>query len=168
MGGLGSTAAFYLAGAGVGKIGLVDYDIVEVSNLQRQIIHSEETIGIPKVISARDTLLKFNSSIEYIPHITPITSKNALDIINQYDIIIDASDNVATRYLLNDSCVLLNKVLVSGKYIYSMICMINKALHLEWKDNVLFITTKMVLVIDVYFQLHHHLKQLLTVQMEEY
>jgi len=113
-GGLGSPSSFYLAGAGIGRIGIVDYDSVEKSNLQRQIIHSEKSIGISKAESAKRTLNSYNSSVEVIPYNTLINRHNAIDIIKPWDIVVDATDNVATRYLLNDACVMLKKPLVSG------------------------------------------------------
>eukprot|EP01129_Flabellula_baltica_P000514 TRINITY_DN10504_c0_g1_i1.p1 TRINITY_DN10504_c0_g1~~TRINITY_DN10504_c0_g1_i1.p1 ORF type:complete len:466 (-),score=103.20 TRINITY_DN10504_c0_g1_i1:36-1400(-) len=116
-GGLASSAAMYLAGSGVGRIGIVDYDTVEESNLHRQIIHSEESIGISKAKSAQMAVKRFNSSIECIAYDVAFDSKNALDIIKDYDIVVDCSDNVATRYLINDACVLSEKPLVSGSAI---------------------------------------------------
>ncbi|XP_065831242.1 adenylyltransferase and sulfurtransferase MOCS3-like [Oscarella lobularis] len=113
-GGLGCPASLYLAGAGIGRLGLIDYDEVELGNLHRQIIHSEDTIGVAKVLSASSTLTRLNSLVECIPYKIMLDSLNALSIIEQYDIVLDATDNVATRYLLNDACVLLGKPLVSG------------------------------------------------------
>jgi len=115
-GGLCASAAFYLAGAGVGRIGIVDYDVVEVNNLHRQIIHTEEAAKnkTPKAISAKESILRLNPAIECIAYDTMLTRKNALNILNPYDIVVDCTDNVVTRYLLNDCCVFLNKPLVSG------------------------------------------------------
>ncbi|XP_034253289.1 adenylyltransferase and sulfurtransferase MOCS3 [Thrips palmi] len=114
VGGLGCPAAQYLAGSGVGHIGLVDYDEVECSNLHRQLLHTEDSIGVPKVTSASIALKKLNSSLRISEYHTQLNSSNALNIVQKYDIVIDATDNVATRYLLNDACVLSGKPLVSG------------------------------------------------------
>ncbi len=113
-GGLGSPLALYLAAAGVGHLGVLDYDIVDFSNLQRQIIHSEETIGELKVESAKKRLLELNSDIKVTTYNVMINSENAMDIIKDYDIVVDGTDNFATRYLVNDSCVLLGKPNVYG------------------------------------------------------
>uniref|UniRef100_A0A8D8MF05 Adenylyltransferase and sulfurtransferase MOCS3 homolog n=1 Tax=Culex pipiens TaxID=7175 RepID=A0A8D8MF05_CULPI len=113
-GGLGCPSSLYLAGAGVGHIGILDYDEVELTNLHRQLLHTESTVGLTKVDSVRDYLQELNSQIEVSTHHTQLTSDNALTILEQYDIVVDATDNVATRYLLNDACVLLKKPLVSG------------------------------------------------------
>ncbi|OAI38847.1 thiamine biosynthesis protein ThiF [bacterium SCGC AG-212-C10] len=113
-GGLGSPVALYLALAGVGTIGIVDYDVVDLSNLQRQILHTNDSIGIPKVESAKRTLLSHNPNIEVRTHEEPITSDNAFRIIEQYDIVVNGADNFATRYLINDACFLLKKPLVDG------------------------------------------------------
>lgn len=113
-GGLGCPTALYLAAAGIGCIGIVDYDEVELNNLHRQILHSELKVRWSKVASAKDALSKFNSSVQIIPYKLNLNSSNAQDIIKKYDIIVDATDNVPTRYLLNDACVLEKKPLVSG------------------------------------------------------
>lgn len=113
-GGLGCPSALYLAGAGIGRIGILDYDEVELTNLHRQLLHSESTVGLTKVDSAQAYLEELNSQIEVTTHHTQLTSENALKVIGAYDIVVDATDNVATRYLLNDACVLLKKPLVSG------------------------------------------------------
>ena len=113
-GGLGSPAAIYLAAAGVGTIGLVDFDVVDASNLQRQIIHNLEKIGQPKVESARDTIAKLNPDVKVIGHQLQLTSENALDILRDYDVVINGSDNFPTRYLVNDACVILGKPLVDA------------------------------------------------------
>eukprot|EP00118_Oscarella_pearsei_P007788 m.38965 g.38965 ORF g.38965 m.38965 type:complete len:440 (+) comp32654_c0_seq6:18-1337(+) len=113
-GGLGCPAALYLAAAGIGRLGLVDYDTVELNNLHRQILHSEGTVDVPKVLSASASLIRLNSQVECIPYNVALDSSNALLIIEQYNVVLDATDNVATRYLLNDACVLLGKPLVSG------------------------------------------------------
>ncbi|KAJ3187006.1 Molybdenum cofactor synthesis protein 3 [Gaertneriomyces sp. JEL0708] len=113
-GGLGAPAIMYLAAAGIGRLGIVDYDPVEASNLQRQIIHDETKLNVPKAESARQTVEKLSSLCDCVAYNTLIDSSNALELIRPYDIVLDATDNVATRYLLNDACVLLDKVLVSG------------------------------------------------------
>ena len=113
-GGLGSPLALYLAAAGVGHLGVLDFDVVDFSNLQRQIIHSEETIGELKVESAKKRLLELNSDIKVTTYNVMINSENAMDIIKDYDIVVDGTDNFATRYLVNDSCVLLGKPNVYG------------------------------------------------------
>ncbi|KAK0085556.1 hypothetical protein PV326_005869 [Microctonus aethiopoides] len=113
-GGLGCPAALYLAGAGIGHIGIVDYDIVEINNLHRQLLYTINDIGLAKVDAAAEHLKKLNNNIRITPYQIQLDSKNASDIIKQYDVIIDATDNVPTRYLLNDSCVFNNKPLISG------------------------------------------------------
>jgi len=113
-GGLGSPAALYLAGAGVGRLGLMDADQVESSNLHRQIIHTEDRAGINKAESAAHGCAQLNSLVACEVHKAFLTPANALDVIRNYDIVVDASDNVATRYLVNDACVVLGKPLVYG------------------------------------------------------
>jgi adenylyltransferase/sulfurtransferase len=113
-GGLGSPAAIYLAAAGVGKIGIVDFDVVDTSNLQRQIIHRLEDVDTPKVDSAARAIAQLNPDVKVVGHRTQLTSENALDIIGQYEIVINGSDNFPTRYLVNDACVLLGKKLVDA------------------------------------------------------
>jgi adenylyltransferase/sulfurtransferase len=113
-GGLGSPVLLYLAAAGIGTIGVVDDDVVDLSNLQRQIVHSTSSVGKPKVESARETLASVNPEIELIGHNTRITSDNAMDLISGYDIVADGSDNFATRFLVNDACYFSEKPLVSG------------------------------------------------------
>jgi len=108
-GGLGSPIAMYLAAAGIGKIGLVDFDVVDFSNLQRQIIHGTEDVGRPKTESAKETINSINPNCEVVIHNVRISSDNALDLIGQYDIVVDGTDNFPTRYLTNDACVLLKK-----------------------------------------------------------
>ncbi len=108
-GGLGSPAALYLAAAGVGRIGLVDFDVVDESNLQRQILHGTSWVGKPKLASAKARLLDLNPDITVETHETVLTSANALEILKDYDIIIDGTDNFPTRYLVNDACVFLGK-----------------------------------------------------------
>ena len=113
-GGLGSPLSLYLAAAGVGTIGLVDFDVVDVSNLQRQIIHFTSDVGRPKVQSAREKLLAINPCVDVRLHEHPIDSSNALEIFKDYDVIVDGTDNFPTRYLVNDACVLLGKPNVYG------------------------------------------------------
>ncbi len=113
-GGLGSPALMYLAAAGVGTIGLVDFDKVDESNLQRQIIHSSKNIGMNKTESAKISINNINPNVKVEAYSEKLTSKNALEIINRYDAIIDGSDNFPARYLINDACVLLKKPLVYG------------------------------------------------------
>jgi adenylyltransferase/sulfurtransferase len=113
-GGLGSPIALYLAAAGVGKLGILDFDAVDFSNLQRQIIHATADVGRPKTESARETIQAVNPNVEVVLHPTRITSENALEIIAPYDIVVDGTDNFPTRYLTNDACVLLKKPNVYG------------------------------------------------------
>ena len=113
-GGLGSPAALYLAAAGVGTIGIVDFDVVDATNLQRQILHGTSTIGIPKLESARQRIEDLNPNVHVEMLATRLTSENALDIIREYDIVADGTDNFPTRYLVNDACVLLGKPNVYG------------------------------------------------------
>ena len=113
-GGLGSPLAMYLAAAGVGTIGLVDYDVVDESNLHRQVIHGQADIGKRKVVSAKETIEDINPFVDVRIHETSLRSDNALDIIGDYDLVIDGTDNFPTRYLVNDACVLLGKPNVYG------------------------------------------------------
>lgn len=113
-GGLGSPVAMYIAAAGVGRIGIVDFDVVDYSNLQRQVIHGTPDVGRPKLDSARDTLSALNPEIQIDTHETALSSANAFDLFADYDIIIDGTDNFPTRYLVNDACVLLGKPNVFG------------------------------------------------------
>jgi adenylyltransferase/sulfurtransferase len=113
-GGLGSPIAMYLAAAGIGKIAIVDFDTVDYSNLQRQLLHTDADVGRPKTQSAMETIAGINPNVEVILHNTRITSKNALDLIRPYDIVVDGTDNFPTRYLTNDACVLLKKPNVYG------------------------------------------------------
>jgi len=113
-GGLGSPLALYLAAAGVGTIGLVDFDVVDVTNLQRQIVHGTKDVGRPKLESARDRLKDMNPHVHVEGYETRLTSENALEIVRDYDIVIDGTDNFATRYLTNDACVILGKPNVYG------------------------------------------------------
>ncbi len=111
-GGLGSPISLYLSAAGVGTIGLVDFDVVDDSNLQRQVVHSTADIGRPKIESARDTLLGINPYLNVVLHGDGITRDNVREIVKQYDIVVDGTDNFPTRYLVNDACVLEDKPLV--------------------------------------------------------
>jgi sulfur-carrier protein adenylyltransferase/sulfurtransferase len=113
-GGLGSPIAMYLAAAGIGKLGIVDFDTVDYSNLQRQILHTDADVGRPKSQSAKETIQGLNPNVEVVLHNTRITSENALDLIRPYDIVVDGTDNFPTRYLTNDACVLLKKPNVYG------------------------------------------------------
>ena len=113
-GGLGSPLALYLAAAGVGTLGLVDFDVVDASNLQRQIIHSTQDIGRKKLDSAEEKLKALNPFLNVVKHDTMLSSANALDIIKDYDLVADGTDNFPTRYLVNDACVLLGKPNVYG------------------------------------------------------
>lgn len=113
-GGLGSPALLYLAAAGVGAIGIVDFDTVDVSNLQRQIIHSDEGVGDAKVVSAAERLGELNPDIEVETHRARLTTENAVALIGQYDLVVDGSDNFTTRYLLNDACYFAKKPLVAA------------------------------------------------------
>ncbi|OXA60930.1 adenylyltransferase and sulfurtransferase MOCS3 isoform X2 [Folsomia candida] len=114
VGGLGSPASMFLAAAGVGRIGLVDYDVVERSNLHRQVVHSEKTVGMSKAKSAQNFLSNLNSHVIIDIYEEPFTNSNAISIVSKYDVVLDCTDNAATRYLLNDACVLAKKTLVSG------------------------------------------------------
>jgi sulfur-carrier protein adenylyltransferase/sulfurtransferase len=113
-GGLGSPALLYLAAAGVGTLGIVDFDVVDESNLQRQIIHGQSDVGRPKAESARDSITELNPLLNVVLHEERLDSDNAMEIFAQYDLIVDGTDNFATRYLVNDACVLLGKPYVWG------------------------------------------------------
>ena len=113
-GGLGSPLALYLAAAGVGRLGIVDFDVVDFTNLQRQIIHSTSNVGRPKLDSARERIGEINPYVEVVPHETALSSENAMELLADYDVIVDGTDNFPTRYLVNDACVLLGKPNVYG------------------------------------------------------
>ena len=113
-GGLGGPVALYLALAGVGTIGLVDFDTVDISNLQRQVLHNSETVGMPKVESAILTLRRYNPEVNVVPHEFPINSENAMELVAQYDVVVNGADNFATRYLVNDAAYLNGKPVVDG------------------------------------------------------
>lgn len=113
-GGLGSPSAFYLAAAGVGTLGIVDHDVVDRSNLQRQILHTDDRVGMPKVESAARTLRQLNPGIEIRPHPLRLSAANVESVLAGYDLVVDGSDNFATRYLANDACYLAGRTLVSA------------------------------------------------------
>jgi sulfur-carrier protein adenylyltransferase/sulfurtransferase len=113
-GGLGSPIGLYLAAAGVGTLGIVEFDVVDVTNLQRQVLHGTKDVGRKKSESARDRLRDLNPNVQVVIHDTALSSDNALEIIGQYDLVVDGTDNFATRYLVNDACVLLGKPNVYG------------------------------------------------------
>jgi adenylyltransferase/sulfurtransferase len=113
-GGLGSPSAIYLSLAGVGTVGIVDFDVVELSNLQRQVLHHTADVGRPKVQSAVDNIKAYNPDVNVVVHEVRLESENAMEIISQYDLVINGADNFATRYLVNDACYLLNKPLIDG------------------------------------------------------
>ena len=113
-GGLGSPLLLYLAAAGIGRIGIVDFDIVDSSNLQRQVIHGTSWVGKPKIQSAKNRILEINPACQVDLYETRLSSENALKIMEPYDVIVDGTDNFPTRYLTNDACVLLNKPNVYG------------------------------------------------------
>lgn len=113
-GGLGSPVLYYLAAAGVGRIGVVDFDVVDRSNLQRQVLHREDRVGMPKTQSAAETLTGLNSGVDVIAHNEPLTSDNALDVLAPYEIVVNGCDNFPTRYLVNDAAYMMGKPLVDG------------------------------------------------------
>ncbi|GBC88445.1 putative adenylyltransferase/sulfurtransferase MoeZ [bacterium HR13] len=113
-GGLGSPSIFYLAAAGVGTIGIVDFDVVDFSNLQRQILHTTDRVGVPKVESARMTIERLNPDVKVITYNTMLNKHNIMDIIKDYDVVLDGTDNFPTRFLINDACFFAGKPLVSA------------------------------------------------------
>jgi molybdopterin/thiamine biosynthesis adenylyltransferase/rhodanese-related sulfurtransferase len=113
-GGLGSPAMLYLAAAGVGRLGIIDFDVVDVSNLQRQVLFNTADVGKPKAQMAAERVKAINPTLNIDVYVEPLSSANALDIISKYDLILDGSDNLPTRYLVNDACILLNKPLIYG------------------------------------------------------
>ncbi|HSK31244.1 MAG TPA: molybdopterin-synthase adenylyltransferase MoeB [Candidatus Limnocylindria bacterium] len=113
-GGLGSPSAYYLAAAGVGTLGIIDNDVVDISNLQRQILHANDRVGMPKVESAKKTLEGLNPDVKVITYQEKLTSENIMEILKDYDLVVDGCDNFPTRYLVNDACVLTNKPNVHG------------------------------------------------------
>ncbi|MCA1830899.1 MAG: molybdopterin-synthase adenylyltransferase MoeB [Actinobacteria bacterium] len=129
-GGLGSPVAMYLAAAGVGTLGLVDFDVVDETNLQRQIIHGQSDIGRPKLDSAADKVKEINPYVNVVKHETSVRSDNALELFRGYDLIIDGSDNFPTRYLVNDACVLLGK-----PYVWGSIFRFDGQLSVFWAEH---------------------------------
>ena len=113
-GGLGSPAALYLTAAGIGKIGIIDFDVVDASNLHRQILHGHSDIGRPKVDSAADRLREINPDVDLVTYNEPLISHNAFDVIRPYDVVVNGTDNFPVRYLVNDACYMLKKPLVDG------------------------------------------------------
>lgn len=113
-GGLGSPALMYLAAAGVGTIGIVDDDIVSLSNLQRQVVHATDAVGDLKTVSAAETLVRINPGVKVEAHDVRLTPENAAEILRNYDLVLDGCDNFTTRYLVNETCVALSKPLISG------------------------------------------------------
>ncbi|MCC8245240.1 adenylyltransferase/sulfurtransferase MoeZ [Saccharothrix luteola] len=128
-GGLGSPALLYLAAAGVGTLGVVDFDVVDESNLQRQVIHGQSDVGKPKAESARDSVAEINPFVKVVLHQTHLNSENALDIFRDYDLILDGTDNFATRYLVNDAAVLLGK-----PYVWGSIFRFEGQVSVFWED----------------------------------
>ncbi|HXY41685.1 MAG TPA: ubiquitin-like small modifier protein 1 [Vicinamibacteria bacterium] len=129
-GGLGSPAALYLAAAGVGRIGMVDFDVVDESNLQRQVLHDTSWIGRPKLESAKARLSALNPHVRVEPHATALTRDNALEILKDYDVVVDGTDNFETRYLTNDACFLLKK-----PNVYGSIYRFDGQLSVFWADH---------------------------------
>jgi molybdopterin/thiamine biosynthesis adenylyltransferase/rhodanese-related sulfurtransferase len=128
-GGLGSPALLYLAAAGVGTLGVVDFDVVDESNLQRQVIHGQSDVGKPKAVSARESIAEINPLVQVNLHETHLNSENALDIFRDYDLILDGTDNFATRYLVNDAAVLLGK-----PYVWGSIFRFEGQVSVFWED----------------------------------
>ncbi len=128
-GGLGSPALLYLAAAGVGTLGIVDFDVVDESNLQRQVIHGQSDIGKPKAQSAKESVAEINPLVTVNLHEVPLDSSNALDIFRDYDLILDGTDNFATRYLVNDAAVLLGK-----PYVWGSIFRFEGQVSVFWED----------------------------------
>ncbi len=128
-GGLGSPALLYLAAAGVGTLGIVDFDVVDESNLQRQVIHGQSDVGRSKAESARDSIAEINPFVKVILHQTRLNSENALEIFRDYDLILDGTDNFATRYLVNDAAVLLGK-----PYVWGSIFRFEGQVSVFWED----------------------------------
>ncbi|MFC5287349.1 adenylyltransferase/sulfurtransferase MoeZ [Actinokineospora guangxiensis] len=128
-GGLGSPALLYLAAAGVGTLGVIDFDVVDESNLQRQVIHGQSDIGKPKAVSAQESIAEINPLITVIVHQEQLTNDNALDVFGGYDLIVDGTDNFATRYLVNDAAVLLGK-----PYVWGSIFRFEGQVSVFWED----------------------------------
>jgi adenylyltransferase/sulfurtransferase len=129
-GGLGSPVAMYLAAAGVGTIGMVDFDVVDDTNLQRQIMHGQSDVGRKKLDSAEDSIREINPNVKVVKHETFVSSENALDLFRDYDLIVDGSDNFPTRYLVNDACVLLGK-----PYVWGSIYRFDGQLSVFWAEH---------------------------------
>jgi sulfur-carrier protein adenylyltransferase/sulfurtransferase len=129
-GGLGSPVAMYLAAAGVGTIGLVDFDVVDETNLQRQVIHGTSDVGRPKLDSAADRIAEINPFVKVVKHNTMVSSENAMELFAQYDLIVDGSDNFPTRYLVNDACVLAGK-----PYVWGSIFRFDGQLSVFWAEH---------------------------------
>ena len=129
-GGLGSPTLMYLAAAGVGTLGVVDYDTVDESNLQRQIIHGQSDIGRSKAQSARDSIHEINPLVKVVLHEVRLDNDNVFEIFSQYDLIVDGTDNFATRYLVNDACVLLGK-----PYVWGSIYRFDGQASVFWAEN---------------------------------
>ncbi|NKQ57482.1 adenylyltransferase/sulfurtransferase MoeZ [Amycolatopsis sp. K13G38] len=128
-GGLGSPALLYLAAAGVGTLGVIDFDVVDESNLQRQVIHGQSDVGKPKAVSAKESIAEINPFVNVILHTEQLTSANALDVFSGYDLILDGTDNFATRYLVNDAAVLLGK-----PYVWGSIFRFEGQVSVFWED----------------------------------
>ncbi|HVW40764.1 MAG TPA: adenylyltransferase/sulfurtransferase MoeZ [Amycolatopsis sp.] len=128
-GGLGSPALLYLAAAGVGTLGVIDFDVVDESNLQRQVIHGQSDVGKPKAVSAKESIAEINPFVNVILHTEQLTSANALDVFAGYDLILDGTDNFATRYLVNDAAVLLGK-----PYVWGSIFRFEGQVSVFWED----------------------------------
>ena len=143
-GGLGSPALMYLAAAGVGTLGIVEFDTVDESNLQRQIIHGQSDIGKSKAISAKEKIAEINPNVNVIVHELRLDTDNVMEIFSQYDLIVDGTDNFATRYLVNDACVLSKSHMYGVRFIAST-------------DKQVFSGLNTVLATVVYIQNHHHL-----------
>ncbi|MGH2792724.1 MAG: molybdopterin-synthase adenylyltransferase MoeB, partial [Actinomycetota bacterium] len=129
-GGLGSPVAMYLAAAGVGTIGMVDFDVVDETNLQRQVIHGTSDVGRPKLDSAADRIREINPFVTVVKHETMVSSDNAMELFAPYDLIVDGSDNFPTRYLVNDACVLLGK-----PYVWGSIFRFDGQLSVFWAEH---------------------------------
>ncbi|TVT24651.1 adenylyltransferase/sulfurtransferase MoeZ [Amycolatopsis rhizosphaerae] len=128
-GGLGSPALLYLAAAGVGTLGVIDFDVVDESNLQRQVIHGQSDVGKPKAVSAKESIAEINPFVDVVLHNEQLTTENALDIFRGYDLILDGTDNFATRYLVNDAAVLLGK-----PYVWGSIFRFEGQVSVFWED----------------------------------
>src|SRR5690606_38593242 len=128
-GGLGSPALLYLAAAGVGTLGVIDFDVVDESNLQRQVIHGVSDLGKPKAVSAKESVAEINPFVNFVIHQEQLTKDNALDIFRGYDLILDGTDNFATRYLVNDAAVLLGK-----PYVWGSIFRFEGQVSVFWED----------------------------------